>query len=90
MKNKPANISNKAQLIEGIGASSWFTIESENKNYRIERFSLSGIRECSKRFKVFPKGFEISKPYHFTYLSHCQECTILQENKTFKFYAYDN
>ena len=39
MKNKPANISNKAQLIEGIGASSWFTIESENKNYRIERFS---------------------------------------------------
>ena len=40
--NTPKNISKKAQLIKGLGASSWFTIIAEKKNYRIERFSLDG------------------------------------------------
>ena len=63
----------------------------KEKNYfRIERFSIKGEKECSNRFKVKPDGFEINKPYRFTYLSHCQECTILQEKKTYKFYKYES
>jgi len=83
----PKNISKKAQLIEGIGASSWFTISKENFFYRIERFSLEGELECSKIFRAEPNTFDINTNYKFTYLSHCKYCTIIQDNKKFKFYA---
>jgi hypothetical protein len=87
MIGPPKNISKKAQLIEGIGASSWFTISAENKLYRIERFSLDGKLECSRLFNVESNTFNINSPYKFTYLSHCNECTLIQNNITFKFYA---
>ena len=83
----PKNISEKAQLIEGIGASSWFTIDAEQGRYRIERFSLEGILECSRLFEVEPNTFDINLEYKFTYLSHCKECTIIQNKITFKFYT---
>ncbi len=83
----PKNISKKAQLIEGVGASSWFTISKEKTLYRIERYSLEGELECSKTFRVEPKTFDINTKYRFTYLSHCKQCTIIQENKKFKFFA---
>ena len=84
---RPENISEKAQLISGIGASSWFTIKQENEAYRIERFSPDGELECSRLFVSSPEGFEINTEYEFTYISHCKECTILQNNKTYKFYT---
>ena len=83
----PKNISQKAQLIEGIGASSWFTIVKEKSFYRIERFSLEGEIECSRLFKVKPNTFDINSSYEFTYLSHCKECTIIQDKLIFKFYT---
>ena len=82
----PKNISKSAQLIEGIGASSWFTIVAEKKLYRIERFSNEGELECSRLFEVEPKNFDINSEYRFTYLSHCKECKIIQNKKTFKFF----
>ena len=86
----PKNISKEAQLIQGIGASSWFTIYQEAPFYRIERFSIEGNLECSKLFNVFPEGFDISCSYKFVYLSHCKECTVLQNQKTFKFYSNED
>mgnify|MGYP001480771109 CR=1 FL=1 len=83
----PENISAKAQLVEGIGASSWFTIFTEEEFFRIERFSLEGELECSRLFKVEPNTFDIKSPYEFTYLSHCKECTVIQNKKLFKFHA---
>ena len=83
----PKNISQKAQLIEGIGASSWFTIVTEQDLYRIERFSLEGELECSRLFESEPNTFDINSVYKFTYLSHCKECTIIQNKLTFRFYA---
>ena len=82
----PKNISKNAQLIKGIGASSWFTIVVEKKLYRIERFSNEGELECSRLFEVEPKNFDINSEYKFTYLSHCQECKIIQNKKIFKFF----
>ena len=84
---RPENISEKAQLISGIGASSWFTILQENKAYRIERFSPDGELECSRLFRAEPNTFDINHEYEFTYISHCKECTILQNNRTYKFYT---
>ena len=83
----PKNISEKAQLIEGIGASSWFTIAVEKSLYRIERFSQEGELECSRLFKAEPNTFDINLEYKFTYLSHCKQCTIIQNKLTFKFYT---
>ncbi len=81
----PKNISEKAQLIQGIGASSWFTIVAEKNLYRIERFSEEGELECSRLFKAEPDTFDINVKYKFTYLSHCKQCTIIQRKITFTF-----
>ena len=86
----PKDISKKAQLVSGIGASSWFTINTEKEYYRIERFSLDGTQECSGLFKVEPNTFDIELEYKFTYISHCQYCTIIQKKKTFKFSTLEN
>ena len=83
----PKNISEKAQLIEGIGASSWFTMTAEQGRYRITRFSLEGELECSRLFYVEPNTFDINSAYEFSYISHCKECTIIQNKRTFKFYT---
>ena len=84
---RPKNISKKAQIIKGIGASSWFTIGKEKNLYRIERFSKEGDLECSNLFESESDTFDINSAYEFTYLSHCKECTIKQNNQVFKFYA---
>ena len=83
----PKNISEKAQLIKGTGASSWFTIATEKDLYRIERFSPEGELECSRLFEVEPNTFDINSAYEFTYLSHCKECTIRQKKLIFKFHT---
>ena len=59
------HISEKAQLIEGIGASSWFTIAVEKSLYRIERFSPEGELECSRLFRAEPNTFDINLEYEF-------------------------
>ena len=84
---KPPNIDSSSQLIKGIGASSWFVIKSEGNLYRIERFSLEGKLECSRIFRAEPNTFDINHEYEFTYISHCKECTILQNNQTYKLYT---
>ena len=84
---KPQNIDSSPQLIKGIGASSWFTIKSEGDLYRIERFSPDGELECSRLFIAEPNTFNINHEYEFTYISHCKECTILQNDRPYKFYT---
>tara|TARA_B100001142_G_scaffold125620_1_gene127525 strand:- start:18016 stop:18285 length:270 start_codon:yes stop_codon:yes gene_type:complete len=84
---RPINILEEAQLISGIGASSWFTIKAEGKLYRIERFSITGELECSRLFRVDCPSFDTKLRYEFTYISHCKECTIIQNLKMYKFYT---
>ena len=85
--NKPITIEETAQLLKGVGASAWFTIKSEGDLYRIERHSIDGELECSRLFTVKPNTFQINQKYKFTYISHCKECTILQNEIRYKFYA---
>jgi hypothetical protein len=86
----PKKISKKAQLITGIGASSWFTIVVEKKKYRIERFSLEGKIECSGLFYAEPSTFDVKSEYKFTYLSHCKHCTIIQRGTKYNFHSYED
>jgi len=85
----PKNIPQNAQLIIGIGASSWFTIVAEKDMYRIERFSIEGKIECSNLFEPEPNTFDINSKYEFTYISHCKQCTIIQNQQKFKFQQND-
>ena len=84
---KPNNIPNKAQWLAGVGAGSWFVIEIDLKKYRIKRFSPEGILECDRLFIVDKDDFDINIEYQFTYLSHCKECTIIQNNKNYRFFT---
>ncbi|MDA9227776.1 hypothetical protein N9O83_01190 [Flavobacteriales bacterium] len=80
----------ESQWLGGIGAGSWFHLSKQNDNYKIERFSEIGELECSKLFNVDKASFDINLEYKFTYLSHCNLCTIIQNHITFKFKAYEN
>ena len=88
----PKNINKKAQFLAGIGASAWFYISQEKSRFIIERYSEDGKLECSRLFRLVNNGFDINKPYSFTYLSNCKQCTIIQDKKKYKFSAviYDN
>lgn len=83
----PSIIPNSAQWLAGQGAGSWFWLDvTETENlFRIRRFSPIGILECDLVFKCNEMGFIYSKPFEFTYLSHCSFCTIYQNNQKFTF-----
>lgn len=86
---KPKNISDNAQLLKGIGASSWFEIRKEGDDFRIKRYSEEGILECSRIFSTNSNKFDINKKYEFTYISNCKQCKIIQDNITFTFNTKD-
>ena len=83
-------IPEKAQWLGGIAAGSWFSLEKEELGFRIIRFSEEGDLECSGIFKVQTQGFDILKHFQFTYLSHCQQCNILQNKTEYKFKLIEN
>tara|TARA_X000001036_G_scaffold419605_1_gene439598 strand:- start:299 stop:574 length:276 start_codon:yes stop_codon:yes gene_type:complete len=87
--NKPKNIEDTAQLLKGIGGSSWFYISKEEDKYRIKRYSEEGKEECSRIFTVNDATFDINKIFRFTYISHCKECYILQEDRLYNFKTND-
>ena len=88
MKSKRnINIPEKAQWLSGtVGSGSWFLISVENSKYRIQRFCPEGKLECDRIFTVDNSTFDLHIDYQFTFLSHCKECTIIQNEITYKFY----
>lgn len=90
MITRPKNINKNAQLISGVGASSWFYIEREKKDYRITRYSEEGDIECSRIFFLEDPTFNIKEEFYFTYISHCMLCTIIQKKKKYVFRTYQS
>ena len=82
---KPKNIEKSAQILTGVGADAWFYIEKEGSKYRIKRYSEEGELECSRIFTPNMNDFDIHSNYQFTYISHCKECRIIQNKKTYIF-----
>ena len=87
---KTKNIPKGAQWLGGIGAGSWFCLSKESKDYLIKRFSPYGKLECEGFFVVDDNSFRIDESFEFTYLSHCSLCTVLQNDKKFKFSLHEN
>lgn len=76
-----------AQKLEGKGSSAWFDIEVldyEKNQYRIQRYNDLGQIDYVGIF-IALDGFDINKPFEFTYDSHCEYCHIIQKNKKIKF-----
>jgi len=79
----PLNLPDTAQWLAGQGAGSWFYIEKtdiDKRHFKILRYSPNGELECNRIYNsIMP--LDITKPYQFSYLSHCALCTIIQNNK---------
>lgn len=72
-----------AQWLAGEGAGSWFYIESAKPGYIITRFNEKGERECSGYFlKLGNYSLDLSMPFKFTHISHCDQVKILQRGQT--------
>ena len=86
----PANIPEGSKWLGGEGYGVWFHI-SKNKDcaeneYRIRRYSSKGQLHCDRIFKlVSGNNFNYRIDYEFGYISHCEKCTIIQNNKIFIF-----
>ena len=82
-----ANIPAQAQWLSGEGAGSWFLMELHKDGFYITRFSPEGKTECKGIFnKKSPEIFDINREYRFTYISHCSQCTIIQDGHKFPFF----
>ena len=92
MKSKrDINIPDKSQWLSGtVGSGSWFLISPEKSKYRIQRLSPEGKLECDRLFTIDNSTFDVHIDYQFTFLSHCKECTIIQNEITYKFYHYED
>ena len=80
---KPITVPNNAQWLGGVGAGSWFVITEGNNFFSISRYSKLGDPECSGNFICSPRGLDLAQEFKFTYLSHCQLCTIIQAEITY-------
>jgi len=88
----PSNLPISSQWLAGQGAGSWFWMSETDldNQFQIKRFSPNGVLECDRVFECNESGFEYSKPFEFTYLSHCALCTVIQNNMKFTFNLLDN
>lgn len=79
---KATNIPHDAQWLSGEGAGSWFSIKQSDLSYDIQRFSPDGKLECEGKFKnTSDTIFDIHTDFEITHLSHCQQVTVIQDQK---------
>ena len=82
-----ANIPENAQWLGGVGAGSWFCLSNDDKmgkfQYGIQRYAPTGEKECDGLFYLEDEFIDLNQPYQFTYLSHCEKCTILQGEREY-------
>lgn len=82
----PKTLTTTAKWLSGEGCGSWFTIEASEKGYLIARYSPEGKAECRGIFlQVTGNEIDLHTEFEFTYLSHCAEVNIIQDNTNLKF-----
>ena len=86
----PKNIPNNCKWLGGEGYGVWFLITKpehlQNNEYRIKRFADNGHLDCDIIFELnSDKDFHLDKDFEFAYISHCQKCTITQNDTFFTF-----
>lgn len=79
------NILPSAQWIGGVGAGAWLTIEEENESFVITRQTKDGETTFRGSFNLSSGVFDIKKPFQFTYPSHFEICTVIQNRTMIQF-----
>lgn len=83
---KPNHLPIDLHWLSGEGCGSWFHIEQKEDKFIISRFSAEGKAECKGIFnQISGSAIEINETFEFTYLSHCAEVNIIQNNQNLKF-----
>ncbi|MBK7311921.1 MAG: hypothetical protein IPI93_14390 [Sphingobacteriaceae bacterium] len=83
---KPSHLPNDIHWLSGEGCGSWFCIENVKSAFTISRYSPEGKLECKGIFEqVDGNHIKINESFEFTYLSHCAEVNIIQNNQNLKF-----
>ncbi len=91
----PANIPAGCKWLGGEGYGVWFLITKPEylteKEFRIRRYTDSGKLDCDRIFELNSNTqFFINEDFEFAYISHCQKCTIVQNQKFFVFNYKNN
>jgi len=86
----PENLPDNCKWLGGEGYGVWFLITKaeylSKKEYRISRYSDTGKLDCDQIFSLnSDKEFFIDEDFEFAYISHCQKCTIIQNDVFFVF-----
>ncbi len=90
MPKYPETIPAGCKWLGGEGYGVWFLITKSEllhqNEYRIRRYTHTGKLDCDRVFVLNPENyFFIDRDFEFAYISHCQKCTILQDNVFFIF-----
>ena len=72
-----------AKWLSGEGAGSWFHIQKKESVLLISRYSPSGKIECEGDFESV-LDFKVNEKFEITYLSHCAEVNVIQNNNKIK------
>ncbi len=85
----PSNLPKEAKWLSGHGQGIWFYItkpeELSSKEFRIRRYALDGVIDCDRVFVANKTiEFDLSMDYKIGHISHCQKCTIIQNEKQFE------
>ncbi len=84
----PTGLAPHAQWLAGEGAGSWFVLylaPGSDAFYHMYRHAPHGELECRGQFMTDKDSstFDISRPFAFTYPSHCARITVLQFGQVF-------
>jgi hypothetical protein len=83
---KPNHLPENIHWLSGEGCGSWFYVELLDENYIITRYSPDGKLECKGLFEhIIGSKIKLSEAFEVTYLSHCAEVNIIQNNINLKF-----
>lgn len=80
------NLPAEAQCLNGTGCNTWFLLEQTDRKhvFHVKRWNDSGSLEIDADYKLSKIGFDINKPYSFTYISNGIAINISQNGETFE------
>ena len=84
--NNLKNIPRAAFCLRGTGCNTWFQLEKTKRKhiFNVKRWSETGHLEIDAEYSLLKLGFDINKPYKFTYISNGIAVKIIQNGEVFE------
>ncbi|MCF6242695.1 MAG: hypothetical protein L3J74_15285 [Bacteroidales bacterium] len=91
----PENLPEGCKWLGGEGYGVWFHISKpkhlKKNEYRIRRYAAKGNLHCDKIFEHDNNvKLIINQEFEFAYISHCEQCVIVQKSEIFIFKSIKN